>query len=158
MADTKDCLPNCTCLQYPNDSNIYQYWKVKDLKTCCINVQNDLSRLLNSFTYTNLVFNATKTKLMLLITVQIKACHKLDKINDLKIKCMEKQFEWVNEWKLLSVIIDQLLHWKFNINKIAEECCTALSVLKLKCSKIKMVADGRKNWTFNIDIFVQSFT
>ena len=69
----KDCLPNCNCLQYVDNSKIYQHFKVKDLKTCCINIEKDLSRLLSWSSNNNLVFNATKTKLMLLTTTQMKA-------------------------------------------------------------------------------------
>lgn len=44
-----------------------------------------------------------KTILMLLSTAQMKAYHKLNEIKDLEIKCLEKQVELVNEWKLLGV-------------------------------------------------------
>lgn len=40
---------------------------------------------------------------MLLTTAQMKAYHKLNEIKDLEIKCLEKQVELVNEWKLLGV-------------------------------------------------------
>ena len=87
-------------------------------------------RLLNWSTDNNLVFNAIKTKLMLLTTAQMKACHKLDEIKDLEIACIEKQLELVNEWKLLSFRIYQHLDWKSHINKVTKVCYATLSVLK----------------------------
>ena len=53
---------------------------------------------------------------------EIKACHKLDEIKDLEIKCMEKQLELVNEWKLLRIIRDQHIDWNSHINKITRGC------------------------------------
>ena len=37
---------------------------------------------------------------------EIKACHKLDEIKDLEIKCMEKQLELPNDCKVLGIAID----------------------------------------------------
>ena len=68
VVDIQNCLPNCTCLQYADDSSICQHCTVKDLKTCCVNIEKDL------------FLNATKTKLLLLTVAQMNACHKLDKI------------------------------------------------------------------------------
>ena len=39
VADMKDCLPNCTCLQSADDLAIYQPCSVKDLKAWCINIE-----------------------------------------------------------------------------------------------------------------------
>ena len=47
---------------------------------------------------------------------------KLDEIKDLQIKCMEKQLELVNKWKLRDVAIYQHLDWIFHINKVTKEC------------------------------------
>ena len=55
----------------------------------------------------------------------MKAYHKLNKIKDLEIKCIEKQLELVNAWKLLGVTIDQHLDWKSHINN-TKECCPTL--------------------------------
>ena len=47
VADMNDCLPHCTCLQYADDSTVYQNCRVKDLERCCVNAEKDLSKLLN---------------------------------------------------------------------------------------------------------------
>ena len=60
----------------------------------------------------------------------MKACHKPSISNLVEIKFMEKQVELVNEWKLLSVTIDQHLDWKPLINKVTEECYATLPLLK----------------------------
>ena len=78
----------------------------QELKTCLINVEKDHSKLLNWSNDNNLVFNAIKTEILLLAMAEIKACHKLDEIKDLEIKCMEKQLELPNECKVLGVTID----------------------------------------------------
>ena len=77
-------------LRYAGKSTIYQHCRAKDLKTHFINTGKDLSNLLNWSSNSNLVFNATKTKLMLLITSKMKVYHKWNKINNLEIKCMKK--------------------------------------------------------------------
>ena len=63
--------------------------------------------------------------------IQMKACHKLDKIKDLEIKCMEKELILVTQLQLLGVTIDQQidqhLEWKSDINKITKERYTTLS-------------------------------
>lgn len=60
----------------------------------------------------------------------MKTCHKLDKMKDLEIKCIEKELDLVNEWKLVGITIDQHLEGKSHINKIIKECYATLSILK----------------------------
>ena len=60
----------------------------------------------------------------------MKACHKPSISNLVEIKYVEKQVELVNEWKLLSVTIDQHLDWKSHIIKVAKECYATLPLLK----------------------------
>ena len=68
-----ECLPQCTCLQNADNYTVYQHCRVTPLKIYCINVVEDLLRLLNQSTNNSLVFNATK------------ACHNLDEIEDLEM-------------------------------------------------------------------------
>ena len=51
---------------------------LKGLKTCCVDIEKYISRLLNCSTDKNLDFNTTQTKFMLLTMAQMKACHKFD--------------------------------------------------------------------------------
>ena len=60
----------------------------------------------------------------------MKACHKPSISNLVEIKYVEKQVELVNEWKLLSVTIDQQLDWKSHIIKVTKECYATLPLLK----------------------------
>ena len=56
--------------------------------------------------------------------------HKFDEIKYLKIKCIKKQLELLNKWKLPDVIIDQHLQWISDIDKINKEWYPTLSALK----------------------------
>lgn len=47
VADMSNSSPICTCLQYADDSTVYQNCRVKDLERCCVNAEKDLSKLLN---------------------------------------------------------------------------------------------------------------
>ena len=47
VADMNNSLPICTCLQYTDDSTVYQNCRVKDLERYCVNAEKDLSKLLN---------------------------------------------------------------------------------------------------------------
>ena len=67
---------------------------------------------------------------MLLATAQMKAHHKLEKVKDHEVKCMEEQLQLVNTWKLLNSAIDKHLHCNSHINKITSKCYATLSALK----------------------------
>ena len=96
LEDMKDCLPSCACLQYIDDSTIYQHCRVKDLKTCCNNIEKDASRLLNCSTNNNLVFNVTKKNNVTNHGSNESWLYKLNEIKDLEIKCMVTQLDLVN--------------------------------------------------------------
>ena len=53
-ADMKDCLPNCSSLQYAHNATTYQHCRVRNIKTGCVSIEKYRPRLLNWFTQNNL--------------------------------------------------------------------------------------------------------
>ena len=71
----KNCVPSCTCLQYADDSIIYQHRKAKDIRDIrsCTNIlTSELSNLLTWSSSNNLAFNAGKMRAMLFTTSQME--------------------------------------------------------------------------------------
>ena len=59
-----------TCFQYVDDTSLYCHTTVKDLDTCVKQVNNDLVSIKSWSISTNLIFNSTKTKMLLFSTKQ----------------------------------------------------------------------------------------
>ena len=80
---------------------------------------------------TNLVFNPTKTELMITGTKQIERVHDLDS-NSIEVNCNEKPKERVCSFKLLGMLTVQHFDWTDHnhINKTVIECFTTIYILK----------------------------
>ena len=84
--------------------------------------------MLNWSSSNNLAFNAAKTKATSFTTSQMEKLHGFEQ-DVVKLKCMDKTLENVNEFKLLVITIDKNLHWKKHIYNTTKNCYTTLSVL-----------------------------
>ena len=84
--------------------------------------------MLNWSSSNNLAFNAAKTKAISFTTSQMEKLHGFEQ-DVVKLKCMDKTLENVNEFKLLVITIDKNLHWKKHIYNTTKNCYTTLSVL-----------------------------
>ena len=71
----KNCVPSRTCIQYADDSTIYQNCKAKDIRSCANILTSELSNMLTWSSSNNLAFNAAKTKAVLFTTSQIEKLH-----------------------------------------------------------------------------------
>ena len=80
---------------------------------------------------TNLVFNPNKAKLMVISSRQMAQYHKLDSSKTVNIKCNNKTIEIVNEYKLLSIILDKHFELHSHVNKISKDDYSTLRTLKL---------------------------
>ncbi len=74
-----------------------------------------------------MAINCDKTKVMLITTFQKKA--KLDSTH-VSVICNNTELENVNSNKLLGVIIDKNLTWKFHIHKTAKSICRNIALLR----------------------------
>ena len=118
VADMSTVLKESTCLQYADDTTIYQHCKVKEKEQCRIKIQEEIQKLLNWSTNTNLIFNTAKTKLMLFSTTKMSKLHDLGNNDILQIQCMGNQLERQNAWKVLGMELDENLNWKLHVDKI----------------------------------------
>ncbi len=74
-----------------------------------------------------MAINCDKTKVMLITTYQKEA--KLDSTH-ICVICDNTELESVNSNKLLDVIIDKNLTWKFHIDKTTNSICCNIALLR----------------------------
>ena len=67
IADMSNITPNSMCMQYADDSTLYQACKINQKDTCIKEFEKDLTSITKQSIETNLVFNTGKNK--------IYACH-----------------------------------------------------------------------------------
>ena len=70
-----------TCLQYTDDTNLNYHITVKDIYICLKRVNGDLVSIKFWSSNTNLIYNSTKTKILLFSTKQMSRLH--NKLGDL---------------------------------------------------------------------------
>ena len=66
IAGMSHFVSKCQFLQYVDDTAIYTHCKIKNLKVAEQNPETELNELLTWYNETNLVFNSTKAKVMLI--------------------------------------------------------------------------------------------
>ena len=120
---------NCQCFQYADDTTLYIHTKVSDLSGATTDINHNLNRLGEYSNESNLAFNATKTKWMLVSTPQMSHYHSFDR-KEIDIKCNGKALERVNVTKLLGVHLDSHLDWKEHVTKLLSSCYGVLAVLR----------------------------
>ena len=81
--------------------------------------------------YTNLIFNPSKTKVMVISSRQMVQYHQLDSSNKVNIKCDNENIERVKEYKLLGIILDEHFEIHSHVNKILKDGYSTLRILKL---------------------------
>ena len=129
VADMSSITLNSNCIQYADDSTLYQSCKINKKDTCIKELEKDLTSIAKWSIETNLVFNTGKTKFMLITSNQLSARHKL-KDEELQICCNNTKLERVIEWKLLGLTIDENLMLNIYISKMLKDSYSHLSILK----------------------------
>lgn len=128
VADLQDKL-QCPCFQYADDTTFLIHSKPSDLHLCANEVNGAISRLREYSEGCNLALNLSKTKWMLISTLQMSRIHKLDE-RLLPIMCDETPLERISCTKLLGVYIDQHLSWGDQVNNLLSSCYGILKVLR----------------------------
>ena len=124
IAGMSHFVSKCQFLQYVDDTAIYTHCKIKNLKVAEQNPETELNELLTWYNETNLVFNSTKAKVMLIASKQMTCVHNRDE-KIISICCENKHLEQVSQLKLLEITIDSL-DCVNHINKIIKECFTTI--------------------------------
>ena len=103
IADMSSITPNSMCMQYADDSTLYQACKINQKDTCIKELEKDLTSIAKWSIETNLIFNTGKTKFVIITSNQLSARHK-PKEKQLQICCNNTELERVTEWKLLDYL------------------------------------------------------
>ncbi|CAB3992479.1 Hypothetical predicted protein [Paramuricea clavata] len=118
------------CLQYADDSTLYHHCKVDELEVAKLDLEESLSTLSDWSSHINLVFNHTKTKMMVFTTRQMARYHGLDQEHRIEIGVNGKKIERVAQCKVLGMLFQQNLMWNNQITELLSSCYGSISVLK----------------------------
>jgi hypothetical protein len=98
----------------------------KTIEELEVKLNPDMAKVNNWCNDNKMVINCDKTKVMLITTHQKEA--KLDSTH-LGVICNNTELENVNSSKLLGVIIDKNLTWKYHIDKTAKTISHSIALL-----------------------------
>ena len=95
-----------SCLQYADDSTLYKHCKITVIATCKSNLEESLTNISDWSTHTNLIFNDTKTKMMMFATQQMARYHNLYRENEaeFEISVNGKPIGKVSSWNVLGML------------------------------------------------------
>ena len=121
-----------SCLQYADDSTLYKHCKITVIATCKSNLEESLTNISDWSTHTNLIFNDTKTKMMMFATQQMARYHNLYRENEaeFEISVNGKPIGKVSSWNVLGMLFQQNLLWNNHITELTSSCYGVLAVLK----------------------------
>ena len=71
IADTPQITPESECLQYANDTTLYQAYKPSQQHACIKSIKKVIQSVSRWSNYTNIFFNSAETKVMVTLTPQI---------------------------------------------------------------------------------------
>ena len=114
----EDCLQeSCNCLQYADDTTIYQHSAPKNLNSC-IQAMNENLQSIESWACTsNLLLNEKKTKQMLVTTPQMSRVHELGTLTP-TLKLKDQILDRVDKFKLLGTRLGEDLKWTHHVNQV----------------------------------------
>ena len=118
------------CLQYADDSTLYQHCKVDDLELHKSSLEESLSNISSWSSSINLIFNHSKTKTMLFATQQMERYHNLDRENAVEMVVNNNPIERVSSWKVLGMRFQQNLQWNDHITELISSCYGVFAVLR----------------------------
>ena len=119
------------CLQYADDTNIYDHCKPVNIKTCREQIGKSTEDILTWSDHNNLAFNNGKTKYMLFSTKQLDIRNNLSSHDqDLLIGDTSMSLKRTAEHKILGIHFDQHLSWNKQVNELLRSCYSTLATLK----------------------------
>ena len=131
VSDMNTVCEGSTCLQYTDDSNIYNHFKPADIPESITKLQTNINEVHKWSKGKNLIFNPDKTKFMIFSTKKSQArCTKYTFQADNKII-----LERTDATKILGVNFQQQLNWDCEVNEITRSCYGVLRTLR----KIKRI-------------------
>ena len=87
----------------------------------CSNEIGDLNAVQVWSKDTSLIFNLSKTKVMVISSRQMAHYHQLDSSNKINIKCDNENIQTVKEYKLFGIILDEHFELYSHVNKILKD-------------------------------------
>ena len=117
-------------MQYADDTTIYAHTKPNRINNISEALQGDLNKLRDWSSEQNLLFNDTKTKLLLFSTPQLNRVHNLN-ATELAISCGNSVIERSFSTKILGMTFDENLTWKEHITSIIKNANSTLRSLRL---------------------------
>ena len=121
---------NSTCLQYADDTTLYQHCKVSGIQGTLNGLETDLKQLSEWSNENNLLFNDSKTKLVLFSTSQMSKRHHLNASSDISLKESVSAIKQSEQVKMLGLVIDNNLTWKHHVTNVIQ--CAYATLKKLK--------------------------
>jgi len=129
VTDMNNLVPESECIQYADDSTIYQHCKPSDITKCINNLEKDITSISKWSNETNLIFNTNKTKYMTICSSQLSRHHQI-KERKFMINCNGTTLDRVDKYKLLGMMIDDKFTFNEHIKKVLKECYSTLQILK----------------------------
>ncbi len=112
--------------KYADDSTLGASGKtIEDLE---VKLNSDMAKVNKSCKDNKMAINCNTTKVMLVTTYQQET--KLDSTH-VSVICDNTKLENLNSNKLLCVITDKNLSWKFHIDKTAKSICRNIALLRI---------------------------
>ena len=128
--DLEDCLQeSCNCLQYADDTTIYQHSAPKNLNSCIQAMNENLQSIESWACRSNLLLNEKKTKQMLVTTPQMSRVHELGTLTP-TLKLKDQILDRVDKFKLLGTWLAEDLKWTHHVNQVTSSCYKVLSTLR----------------------------
>ena len=128
MKNSKD---DAHFLQYADDTNVYHHCKPNQIDETISKAISTIESLYNWSSNNNLVFNETKTKLMIFSTPQMSTRHKLSSLyNEINIFNNTVKINRTSSMKILGVTFEENCSWDKHINETIKSCCATLSTLR----------------------------
>ena len=98
---------------------------------CSNEIESDLNAVEVWSKDTNLIFNPSKTKVMVISSRQMAQYHQLDSSTKVNIKCDNENIERFMKYKLLGIILDEHLELHFHVHKTLKDGYSTLQILEL---------------------------
>ena len=130
VSDMNTVCEGSTCLQYADDSNIYNHCKPADIPESITKLQTNISEVHKWSKSKNLIFNPDKTKFMISTKKSQARYTKYTFQADNEII-----LERTEATKILGVNFQQQLNWNSQVNEITRSCYGVLRTLR----KIKRI-------------------
>ena len=129
VADLSEVVKNSTCVQYADDSSLYDHCKPRNLPSCIQRMTENLEGVIKWSKSTNLIFNSIKTKSMLFSTTQMNRIHNLNRDDVVVLKPCDQEIARVKSYKILGMTFTENMTWNTHIDNATKSAYHTLRTL-----------------------------